>query len=1712
MKQLISFPKTLILLLFLAVIPQQNWAQVSLPYSQNFEGSTSEWTLQSSSPNKWVVGTAAKNGGSKGLYISNDNGSSNAYTDSPNGNGYSQTYASFQVNLTGVTNAELKFDWRAKGEQYFDYGDVWINTGGSDILISSMDTTVNDPQQYGEFCSYDPFTYINSNPSNVFVNKTISLTSYVGGIVTIKFRWRNDDSTVNNPPFAIDNVQINAIAAPVIAPTIAWQSIGSLTATSATITSNISNAGTNSITARGLVYGTSPNPTTADNVVTSGSGTGVYSINLTGLNFQTHYYFRSYCTTSAGTYYGSQGDFYTNNIEAPVARSASSIGLSGFTANWDSVTYATGYKLDVSTSPTVFTNFVAQSSFVTFDFENGRQISVNPNLSNSNNSGTYFNTSNGVLNYANELGNGGEVKKVTGWNDGVGSKYYRIDFNSQGMYNMKLSSKQRSTSNGPKNFKIQYSLGQNGSENWIDISGGTIVCADNFTTGAVSNIVLPTEMENLSVVSLRWVVTSTTAVDGSTLTSAGENNIDDVIIKGSSAQTLVSGYDNLSVSGTSKVITGLDAPVTYYYRVRAVTSTTTSANSNVITAATVCTPSAQATSYVFGTDTSAPASKITFSFQAAVPAATGYVVVRYAHGATPTAPTDGTTYTIGSSLGTGTVVYAGTNTSGTATGLSANTEYDFYTYAYNSSSGCTMIYKASSPLSGSYKTCVVVPTLSTSSAITNTGFTANWNAVSGATSYSIHIYTNSNFTQQLSGSPFTSNTNSYSATGLSPSTTYYFKVKAIGPNSCDSGLSSSGSVTLLCTPLTQPFTYQLQTDSSSPSTIINFSYQPTTIASTGYLTVVYLHGASPTPPVSGTSYSAGDSLGSGTVAYSGSNYYSSISNLTPNTEYDFYTYAFNTTQVCTKEYNLVSPLFGSFSTCVTVPTSSSASLITNTGFTANWSAVTGATNYTLEVFSDSGLNTYVPGSPFSVNTNSYAVTGLTNSSTYYYRVSANGAAYCNSGTSSLQGPISLECNPSTSLAATALATATTINSISAEFTAAASNAPDSYLVVRTTTNTQPVPVNGTTYTVGSNSIGFIEYVNTIAGSWTSTGLTANTTYYYWVFSAISTNCFNAPVYSTSTTSFSEKANATATWTGAVSSSWNTGGNWSTGAVPTSTDNIVIDSNASNSTVLDTNFTLATGQKLTLSGTGTLTINPTSRLTIAGYADFGGKPVTFKSTSAGTATLGQITGTLTRATNVTIERYIPAKRAWRAITAPLKGWNYSSVYSSWMNNNQSGVSDATGMLVFGPTTNWGIQMAQNYNLLTYNANDTWSGVSMPIASGTLFSSTINNAFMAFITGPFGSSNITSGATATTLKAKGELITGTQTYSSLSASEYKFIGNPYASPISPSAILTDNANFSNIWVWDPELGSLGAYVVYSGSAYSNTSGSYSSNQPIQSGQAFFVKPNTTSNFIINESHKSTTVDNGLFAKSKVSTKSLQAPSVLLRVNLLKQLENKWKPFDAVMALFDANASNAIDAKDAVKMFNPNNNITIQNNGISLMAEHRALPTPQDALQLRLSDIDSGSEYKLAIQTEDFSTLGLSVNLVDLVTNTTVPISLNGTITEYNFVPSATQNATDRFKIVFGAPLSIDTIASNDITVFPNPLTGSSYQIHFENIPFGNYRFAILNTLGQVVDHGKINLTNTLNKTLTPNIILQNGIYILKLVDEQNKNYSVKLLIEQ
>jgi uncharacterized protein (TIGR02145 family) len=93
--------------------------------------------------------------------------------------------------------------------------------------------------------------------------------------------------------------------------TISTLPIGNITVTSATSGGNITNNGGTPVTQRGVVWGTSPNPTTANNSTSNGSGTGSFTSNLTGLTASTTYYVRAYATNSAGTAYGNELSFTT---------------------------------------------------------------------------------------------------------------------------------------------------------------------------------------------------------------------------------------------------------------------------------------------------------------------------------------------------------------------------------------------------------------------------------------------------------------------------------------------------------------------------------------------------------------------------------------------------------------------------------------------------------------------------------------------------------------------------------------------------------------------------------------------------------------------------------------------------------------------------------------------------------------------------------------------------------------------------------------------------------------------------------------------------------------------------------------------------------------------------------------------------------------------------------------------------------------------------------------------------------------------------------------------------------------------------------------------------------------------------------------------------------------------------------------------------------
>lgn len=87
--------------------------------------------------------------------------------------------------------------------------------------------------------------------------------------------------------------------------------------TTATCGGNVTSDGSLSVTFRGICYSTQPNPTISNTKVASGSGTGAFTCNLTGLSDGTTYYARAYATNGKGTAYGEQISWTTKEYELP---------------------------------------------------------------------------------------------------------------------------------------------------------------------------------------------------------------------------------------------------------------------------------------------------------------------------------------------------------------------------------------------------------------------------------------------------------------------------------------------------------------------------------------------------------------------------------------------------------------------------------------------------------------------------------------------------------------------------------------------------------------------------------------------------------------------------------------------------------------------------------------------------------------------------------------------------------------------------------------------------------------------------------------------------------------------------------------------------------------------------------------------------------------------------------------------------------------------------------------------------------------------------------------------------------------------------------------------------------------------------------------------------------------------------------------------------
>ncbi len=224
---------------------------------------------------------------------------------------------------------------------------VFRNTAASGSINASsftvaVDFTASGGSRSGTLADLDgdskpDIAVANDNSNNASVLQNLAS---LGSISISSFATKSDFDTDNNPGWLIvgdlngdgipeiitansisNSLSILQIETPAIVTTTA---VSSVTNSQAFSGGNVTSDGGNAITARGVAYGLTINPTTSNGITADGTGTGTFVSTLPGLTANTKYFYRAYAINSITTSYGAESSFYTlaNVPVAPVLSNA----------------------------------------------------------------------------------------------------------------------------------------------------------------------------------------------------------------------------------------------------------------------------------------------------------------------------------------------------------------------------------------------------------------------------------------------------------------------------------------------------------------------------------------------------------------------------------------------------------------------------------------------------------------------------------------------------------------------------------------------------------------------------------------------------------------------------------------------------------------------------------------------------------------------------------------------------------------------------------------------------------------------------------------------------------------------------------------------------------------------------------------------------------------------------------------------------------------------------------------------------------------------------------------------------------------------------------------------------------------------------------------------------------------------------------------------
>jgi|GEM_PF-1000908 len=448
----------------------------------------------------------------------------------------------------------------------------------------------------------------------------------------------------------------------------------------------------------------------------------------------------------------------------------------------------------------------------------------------------------------------------------------------------------------------------------------------------------------------------------------------------------------------------------------------------------------------------------------------------------------------------------------------------------------------------------------------------------------------------------------------------------------------------------------------------------------------------------------------------------------------------------------------------------------------------------------------------------------------------------------------------------------------------------------------------------------------------------------------------------------------------------------------------------------------------------------------------GDNITLLSRAAKTARVSNITNGGVNTGNsfagkVTVERFIPQRRAWRMLTVPLQqagsqtfnaAWQEGVVNPDFVYANRQDPHPGFGTLITGPAGANGFDPSpmNNYSIQRFDPLAlNWVGIPNTHTAKV----TDSTGYMVFVRGDRSTQiyiNTLAPTSHTVLRTNGFLKTNLQTTTvPAGVGAFSLVGNPYPSSIDLRQVsTTGGVSGVNYVVWDPSLtgtNGVGAYqyltrsggpgsdyLVFPGNSAlggGSYGAAFSVNNAIQSSQAFFVQNAGAGSVSINENAKIGPNSSVVFRPMAPVRPSFGYVSTLLMYE--NGHVDSLQLVDGALMMYNENYSDVIDLEDARKMPNfSSENFGINSNDQWMQIEKRSRIADSDTIFFKATSYRV-RDYQFHIEAGNINQPGLTAFLEDSYLQTVMPVGLNGT-TVYRFKVTADSGAwkKDRFRIVF------------------------------------------------------------------------------------------------